>query len=175
MPGVALLLALASPECTARADFITLLSAIVSDQGGGLYRYEYTLTNDASSTLSAVEFTLQVSAIATLTDVTGPTGWEITYTDGDPLVDFASPAADSDIVPGGAGIFSFSSPLGPSPGGYSILGLNETTIELGLNRGTVDSPIASALPEPSPLFLLGTGVLGLIGYVWRRRQVRSIK
>ncbi len=154
----------------ARGGFVSSLSTTVGQQVGGLYRYDYTLADDAASTLSVVDFTLAVSTSSTLSALVAPSGWLITYATGDSSVDFASPDALTDITPGTSGAFSFLSPLPPSPGGYDILGLNEDTFELGLIQGNIASPTTSTVPEPSGLVLLGTGTLGLIGYSRRRRK-----
>lgn len=58
------------------------------------------------------------------------------------------------LASGVAGGFAFSTPLN----------IQDITLELDLG------PAATAVPEPASLTLLGLGALGLLGYVWRRRQ-----
>jgi hypothetical protein len=40
----------------------------------------------------------------------------------------------------------------------------------GFTAGTVDAPNAPTIPEPSTLTLFGSGILAMLGYVWRRRN-----
>jgi hypothetical protein len=156
-----------------RGDFITTLTPSVGPGPGGLTDYQYTLTNQADSTLPAVEFALSVAPGADLTSLTGPAGWVITYNPGDSSVDWSSPSPATDLLPGQSAVFDFSSPLGPVSLDYLIAGLDDTTGTVGTNQGTILSPGASSVPEPSALLLGGIGLLGLLGYEgWSRRPSR---
>jgi PEP-CTERM motif len=149
-----------------RAGFITTLTPSITTLPSGLTNYQYTLTDQAGSTLPAVEFALNVDPGANLTVLTGPAGWIISYTSGDPAVDWSSPSSASDILPGQSAVFSFNSPLGPVQLSYLIVGLDDTSGTFDTNQGSITSPGANAVPEPSTLSLLGTGALSLLGYVW---------
>src|SRR5262249_25137737 len=41
---------------------------------------------------------------------------------------------------------------------------------LGLDDVSVEAPGANAVPEPASLTLLGLGLVGLVGYQWRRQR-----
>ena len=57
----------------------------------------------------------------------------------------------------------------PDPNfGVDVKGLDATV--LGLTAGTAQVHV-NAVPEPASLLLFGTGMLGLMGYGWRRRQM----
>jgi hypothetical protein len=49
---------------------------------------------------------------------------------------------------------------------------NGSVADAGLTIGKLelDSPTASAVPEPGGVTLAGIGIVGLIGYAWRRRR-----
>ncbi|MEW4569260.1 PEP-CTERM sorting domain-containing protein [Tautonia sp. JC769] len=147
-----------------RAEFLTSLSVETTPWGGDRTLYTYTLENSNASTLNAVQFALEVSPTADLDHLSGPVGWLITYEPGDETIDFLSLAEETDLQPGSTARFSFSSPLGPSLSDYLIVGLDLPSVSVEINQGQVAGPGATAIPEPSTLTLLGSGVLSLLGY-----------
>src|SRR5262249_48847422 len=112
---------LAAPP--ARAGFVVAVSAQVTPNAGGLYHYVYTLAVDAGSTLSALDFGLDVPAGANLSAIATTSGWSAAYSPGDTLIYWSAPFDGSaDLMPGAAAVFAFSSLLGPGPQGYSTFG-----------------------------------------------------
>ncbi len=163
LAALALLLSVAG-SVSARGDLVTTLSATATEIDSGLFRYEYTLTNELSSTLSVTDFFLDVSPFADLQAITAPVGFIISYSAGDPDITFSSPEAAFDILPGSFGLFSFESLIGPKSAAFLVRGLGETSF--GENSGFTLTP--SAVPEPLSvgLFAMGSGMAG----AWLRRR-----
>ena len=154
---------------TARAEFITTLTASETPQPGGLTLYQYTLTNDPTSTLNAEGLAISVDANADLQSITGPTGWDISYLPGDTLVTWeSSDISIQFIAPGDSAAFSFLSALGPAQQPYLVIGTDTLGIDFDSNFGDIASPAISSVPEPGSLVLSGLGALGVLAMVARR-------
>lgn len=148
---------------------------VETDLGGGLWQYDYTVTNtsdpmlDAGFNLYDVFFLFDPAITATV--VSFPTDW-------DGIDGFGFAEAFS-LVPGA---FPFGADIAP---GSSLDGfLFEFDGRVGdvLFEATFEDPsdpfnpfiyegISSAVPEPASILLLGTG-LGLVGLVALRRKRR---
>jgi hypothetical protein len=137
-----------------RGDLVTDLSVQVT-QADGLYTYAYTLANEAASTLGASQLFLSVATDANLSALSAPTGWDVTYSPGDPDISFLSSDPSTDIAPGMSGLFSMTSGIRPAVASDLVRGLDDQAGTFVDNPGTVLTP--SAVPEPSGLVL---GVLG---------------
>jgi hypothetical protein len=164
-------LPLCAPAGEARGALITDLSVKVTAGSGGLFRYDYTLKDDPASTLGASQLFLAVSPGAALTAVSGPAGWDVFYSAGDPDVSFLSSAASTDIAPGSSGSFSLTSAVAPAAGASLVRGFDLATGALGQNAGTVLTP--SAVPEPPGLVLAGLAAALAGAYRLARRGPRA--
>jgi hypothetical protein len=155
-------------SATVRGGFITTLTAITAMEPDGLTLSSSTLTNDAASTLDAEGLGITVSADADLTNIAGPTGWDISYFTGGILVTWESSDPSTDISPGQSAVFTFESLLGPTQQPYLVTGLDSTGAVFDTNSGNIASPGAASVPEPGGLVLSGIGALGVLTILARR-------
>ena len=163
-------LALALTATTAaRADLVTSLSATVTHEANGLYRYDYILSVGAKSTAGASNFNMTVDPAAALIfgAASAPSGWDVSYMAGDPAVMFSSPDPTLDIAPGATGKFEFESRLGPLVVPYQTAGFDGSGSFL-----TSSGTIVSAAAVPASALLLGIGGLGLTVTTRRLRSAR---
>ncbi|QEH31647.1 PEP-CTERM motif protein [Aquisphaera giovannonii] len=160
---------LAGSVSPARAGFLTSLDVLITPQAGNSYLYEYTLTVGAASDRPAASLVIDVSTVADLTALTGPTGWDITYAAGDSFVAWDSPAEDLELAVGASAVFSFVSSLAPGLSDYQVAGIGTNPL-LAFNTGQVGAPVA-AVPEPASLAMLASGALGVLLHILIRRRV----
>lgn len=162
--GLTIILSLAATQV--EAAFVTSITPSVTPVPGGLFLYEYLVSNEATSDLPAISLTLTVASGADIQAITGPAGWTPSYSTGDTFITWESMDATTDLLPGGAASFSFQSPLDPVLTDYLITGLDESAGAVDANTGQVLGPGPAAVPEPSSWFLLG--VTTLLGVSFRR-------
>ena len=168
IPLVLMIVAATSRPSAARADLVTNLDVSFTALVDGNVLYNYTLTNEPTSTVAVSSFFLAVGNNADLTSLTGPDGWDLEYDSLDNAVMFTSPAADFDIAVGSVGLFSFVSPLGPVSASYLIRAFADdgSIVE---TTGFTLTP-GAAVPEPASLAMLAMGALGLSAAAARRRR-----
>jgi PEP-CTERM motif len=150
---------------TLHADLIVTVSPTVTPEAGGLFLFNYSVSNSPTSTVGVAEFDLTVSTAANLTSITNPTGFLDLYTPGDTFISYLSGDPTTDIAPGSSGAFSFVASVGPAAAsdlfrGYDLSG--------NLTQSTGFTLAPAAVPEPSVLVLLAIGGLCLIGARSRR-------
>jgi hypothetical protein len=158
----------------ARGGFLTTLQVTVIETTSGSYQYNYTIDNTSASTLPAVEFTLSVDPAANLQSPFGPSNWIITYDPGNQVIDWASPSSADGVLAGESATFGFTSALPPLTQSYSVLGINDTTGDVGFTVGMILSPGSSSVPEPSSLALLVMGALPSMGR-WASRYFLRLR
>lgn len=171
-----LILVIATP---AGADFIVDVSVTVTpDPIQGVYLYNYLLSNPMSNADDGdpdliFDFILTVSTQAALTNIVAPANWTVTYTAGDPQIEWSAMDVPFAIAPGATLNLGFASLIGPGDTDYSALALNQggtnVDIVIGRTRGPVGQPL---VPEPTSLTLLAISMLALLGYS-RCRHNRS--
>ena len=153
----------------AKGDLITTLDVAVSPNGPA-YLYGYTLTNDSASDLNVILVSIDIADSASLTGLSGPTGWDIVYQLGDTTVTWESPDPLFNLLPGNSFQFEFSSILPPDLQDFILLGIDNSATNFAFNTGRIASPSSRAVPEPSSLLALGYGLLFLIAARELRRQ-----
>src|SRR6266511_1608792 len=84
---------LLTTQASCRGDCITGLEGDLTPQAGGLTRYESTLTNEVASAVPVFQFSLDVSPVAALSMLSGPSGWDIFYSLGDVQIIWSSPGS----------------------------------------------------------------------------------
>jgi hypothetical protein len=156
-----------------RGGLITDLSVEVTAKPGGLFEYDYTLTDEPASSLAASQLFLAVSPGADLSAVSAPGGWDVFYSPGDPDISFLSSGPSTDIVPGASGAFSFASATGPAAGDDLVRGFDFNSGTFGENPGTIPTP--SAVPEPPSLALGALGAALAAAYLLVHRRPRALK
>jgi hypothetical protein len=159
---IGLVLLAPGPKPARGGSLDTNLSVVVTPQSGGLFSYDYTLSNLSSSTLTVSSFFVDVARLAHLTALSAPSGWDISYPARSPNVSFTSPDPTFDIAPGGTGLFSFTGATGPGLEPYLIRGLDDSNQSVVENTGMIAAPSAPAVPEPSSLLLGALGTLVLL-------------
>jgi hypothetical protein len=132
------------------AEMVATISVEKTDAGGGRFRYEYLIVNDATSTVTVNAFVLDVGDGADLHALVAPAGWLGDYNPTeDPFeLAFVSEQPQFDIPIGGQGTFAFTSPLDAALLDYFVANLDEE----GFDQGSIFGSIASPAVQPqSPL------------------------
>jgi hypothetical protein len=150
------------------------LEYLLTDAGGGLFRYDFTLRNQgdplADAGYDAYDLGLFFSPTATLVSSALPVGWDliagIDFVDAFSLLPGASPFG-SDIAAGALANFSFVFDNQLSNLAFQVLFSNPLD---PINPVTFNG-VATAVPEPMSLLLIGTG-LGSIVVARRIRRRR---
>jgi hypothetical protein len=147
--------------------------------GGGLWEYDYTLTNTsdpvADAGFNVYDFTLNFNPSATLTSMTGPSNWDI-FSDSSSFIYWFSliPGArpiGSDIAPGAAlSGFNFTSDARLASLTFDVTITNPSNPEYPVVISDVSSPETTAVPEPATVLLLGSGLVSL-GFIKRKISI----
>lgn len=142
------------------------LNPTITNLGGGLVSYQYSVSNTSLFDFSAISINV-VAAPGAVQSLTAPTGFSAFFDPGLGQVDFVENTqnfAAGTTVSG----FSFISPFAPQMSTFTALRLdgngNPVTI-----TGSVLAP--APVPEPATVLLLGFGLAGLAALKFRRRKV----
>jgi hypothetical protein len=166
------LVAIVGGRQSARAGLITDVAVSTTPVSGGLTQYDYTVSNESSSTITASFFFVAVDTTANLSAMTAPTGWDISYATGDTVIEFSSPDPSLDIIPASFGMFSFDSPLTPVTTTDAVAGI-DSNFNFVQNNGSILGPAIASVPEPSSALLCALGVLGVLSFHRRFKGNRS--
>jgi hypothetical protein len=164
------LAAIVGSRPSARADFITDVTVSTTPVSGGLTQYDYTVSDESISTITASFFFVAVDTTANLSAMTAPTGWDISYATGDTVIEFSSPDPSLDIIPGSFGMFSFESPLTPILSTDAVAGI-DSNFNFVQNVGPILAPAIASVPEPTSALLCALGVLGVLGFHRRLKRI----
>jgi hypothetical protein len=165
--------AIAGGRQSARADLITNVGVSTTPVSGGLTQYDYTVSDESSSTITASFFFVAVDTTANLSAMTAPSGWDISYATGDTVIEFSSPDPSLDIIPSSFGLFSFESPLTPVMTTDAVAGI-DSNFNFVQNVGTTLGPALASVPEPSSALLCALGMLGALTFQRRLKRNRSV-
>ncbi len=166
------LVAIVGGRQSARADLITNVGVSTAPVSGGLTQYDYTVSDESSSTITASFFFVAVDTTANLSAMTAPSGWDISYATGDTVIEFSSPDSSLDIIPGSFGLFSFESPLTAVMTADAVAGV-DPNFNYVQNVGMTLGPALASVPEPSSALLCALGMLGVLSFRRRLKPIRS--
>jgi hypothetical protein len=166
------LVAIGGGSQSARAGLITNVTVSTTPVTGGLTQYDYTVSNESSSTITASFFFVAVDTTANLSVMTAPTGWDISYATGDPVIELSSPNSSLDIIPGASGQFSFESPLAPVITTDAVAGI-DSNFNYVENDGSTSGPALASVPEPSSVLLCALGAVGVLAFHRRLKRNQS--
>lgn len=147
---------------------LPLVSAMYT-QSGGIFTYNFSVTNLTLFTLVDVNVTVP-TGVGSVSNLSAPTGFQITFDPGLGLVDFladADPATPQDFVSGStvSGFLFDSSVLLVAPP------FNALDDQGNSYNGTVIiTPAVAAAPEPGTLSLLALSGVAIAALAARRRR-----
>ena len=140
----------------------------VQTTNGTLFNYSYSVTNSSLTGQDFPVITFAAPSLAGgLTNLTAPTGFQISFDPGVPGGGLVSFLENSQMFSGTPAVFSFSSAFAPTVLPFQAVGFDVNGNGITAS-GTVLAP--QPVPEASTMVSLGAGVLLLTFCAVRRRR-----
>jgi hypothetical protein len=133
------------------------------------------LFNDANAAVAAKDTAVQIADQWAAWELFSPSAYNNPAPGADTQMSLAEKNYSSELASFYQGFILYA----PVPGTQSELGTPQFFLGIGTQTpnttpdpygGSPDSPAYGGAPEPSSLILLGSGLLGLAGFLWRRRH-----
>ncbi len=141
------------------------LTPTITNLGGGLLSYQYSVSNTSLFDFSAISINV-IAAPGAVQNLIAPSGFSAFFDPGLGQVDFVENTQNfgAGTTVGG---FSFISPFAPQTASFTALRLDGS----GNPITTTGSVLAPApVPEPATVFLLAAGLAGLAALQFGRRR-----
>jgi hypothetical protein len=137
------------------------VTPVVTPEGGGLFDYDYTITNETGNDLPVLD--ISVTPGLTIQDLQAPAGFLTAYDSGLGLVSFLEDTGAFGPTPLSG--FEFDSSVPPGPTTFTATFFDGST-----TTGTTQGPV---VPEPASFTLFAAGGAVML-FLRRRRQDRSL-
>lgn len=139
---------LALSPSLARGALLVDFAVDVEQSGPAQYRYQYTLSNKASSSASIAALGIEKAKHVTGTTLTSPTNWVPNFPPSSTASTIYGWEAKQDltalILPGHSAIFAMLSPYAPGVKNYVIIGANVETFFQEISSGMTLAPLETA-------------------------------
>jgi hypothetical protein len=148
---------------------VPIVQSNVTPIGGGLFHFEFSVTNDSIDDIVLVSIDAPPGDASIGATLLAPLGFLASYDSGLGIIDFLE---GTDLFSVGTTItgFSFDSNMGPGNGAFDDF--SGLTVDGDTFSGTVETTVVSAVPEPSTAASVAVGAAVLIGLLVRHESKR---